>query len=54
MKSPLKSFVEKSNFKTVSFAIIFVTMIGHTRAYKLFKKIFSDVQIEEKGEINSD
>ena len=46
MKSPLKSFVRTSNFQTVIFAIMFVTMNGHTS--KLFKNIFYDVQTEEK------
>ena len=48
---PKKSFVKKSNFQTVNFAIIFMTMNGH--AYKLFKNILSDVQTEGKGEINT-
>ena len=50
MKSPLKSFLKKSNLQTVIFAIIFVTMHGHTS--KLFKNIFYDVQTKGKGEIN--
>ena len=51
VKSPKKSFVKKSNFQTVIFAIIFVTMNGQTS--KLLKKIFYDVQTEGKGEINT-
>ena len=40
MKSPYKSFVKKSNSRTVIFAIIFVTTNEHT--IKLFKNIFYD------------
>ena len=42
VKSPLKSFVKKSKFQIVIFAINFVAMNGHT--YKLLKKttLFSD------------
>ena len=47
MKSPYKSFVKKINFQTVIFAIIFVTMNGHTS--KLFKNIFYDGQTEGYG-----
>ena len=47
----LKSFVEKSNFQTVIFAIFLVTMNEHTS--KLFKNIFNNVQTEGKGEINT-
>ena len=36
----LKVIFEKSNFQTVIFAIIFVTMNGHK--YKSFKKILDD------------
>ena len=36
--------------KTVIFAMIFVTMNGHT--YILFKNILYDVQTKGKGEIN--
>ena len=43
--------MKKSNFQTVIFAIIFVTMNGHTS--KLFKNKFYDVQTEGKGEINA-
>ena len=44
--------MKKSNFHTVIFAIIFVTMNGHTS--KLFKNIFYDVQTEDtKVEINT-
>ena len=46
-ESSLKSQI----FLTVSFAIIFVTMNGHT--YKLFKNRLSDVQTEGKSEINT-
>ena len=42
--------MKKSNFKTVIFLIIFMTVNGHT--YKLFKNIFNDVQTD-KGEINT-
>ena len=41
---PFKSFAKKSNFHTVIFAIIFVTMNGHTS--KLFIYIFYDAQTE--------
>ena len=50
VKSPFKSVVKKSNFQTVIFAIIVVTMNGHD-VYKLFKKILNDVQIKGKGYI---
>ena len=43
--------MKKSNFQTVIFAIIFVTMNGH--ASKLFKNIFYYVQMKSKGEINT-
>ena len=44
--------MKKSNFQTVIFAIMFVTMNGHTS--KLFKNVFYDVQIEDtKVEINT-
>ena len=43
--------MKKTNFQTVIFALIYVTMNEHT--YKLFKNIFNDVQTEGKGEINT-
>ena len=43
--------MKKSNFQTVGFTIIFMTMNGHT--YKFLKNIFNDVQTEGKGEINN-
>ena len=49
MKSPLKSFVKKSNFQSVIFAITSVTINGHT--YILFTNIHNDVQAKGKGEI---
>ena len=42
--------MKKSNFHTVIFAIIVVTMNGH--AYKLFNNIFNDFLTDGKGEIN--
>ena len=42
--------MNKSNFQTVIFAIIFATINGHRS--KLFKSIFYGVQTEGKGEIN--
>ena len=43
------SFVKKSDFQTVIFAIIFVTMNGHT--YKLFKTSnFNAFLTDGKGE----
>ena len=41
---------KKSNIQSVTFAISFVTMNGHT--YILFKNILNDVQTKGKGEIN--
>ena len=38
---PLIVICEKSNFQTVVFAIMFVTVNGHT--YKLFKNVFNDL-----------
>ena len=43
--------MKKSNFQTVIFAIVFVTVNGHTS--KLFKIIFYDGQTGDKGEINT-
>ena len=43
--------MKKSNFQTVIFAIVFVTVNGHTS--KLFKIIFYDGQTDDKGEINT-
>ena len=42
--------MKKSNFQTVIFAVIFLTLNGDT--YKLFKNIFNDFLNEGKGEIN--
>ena len=46
----LKVICKKSNFQTVIFAIILVTLNGHTS--KLFINILNDVPTEGKGEIN--
>ena len=43
--------MKKSNFQTVIFAKVFVTVNGHTS--KLFKIIFYDGQTDGKGEINT-
>ena len=43
----LKVICDKSNFQTVIFAILFVTMNGHK--YKFFKSIYNDVQAECEG-----
>ena len=51
VKSSQGSLVKKSNFQTEIFAIIFVTINGHTS--KLFKNTFNDVQAEGKGEMNT-
>ena len=51
VKSPKKAFEQKSNFQTVIFAIMFVTMNGHIA--KSCKNIFYDVQIKGKGVINT-
>ena len=48
MKS-FKSFVKKSNFQSVFFAIICMTFKAHT--YILFKSILNDVQTKDKGKI---
>ena len=40
--------MKKTNFQTVIFAIIYVTMYENT--YKLFINIFNDVQTEGKRE----
>ena len=41
--------MKKSNFQTVSFAIMLLTIYD---TYKSFKNIFNDFQTEGKGEIN--
>ena len=51
MSLRLKVICEKSNFQSVIFAIISVTINGHT--YILFKNIPKDVQAKGKGEINT-
>ena len=45
----IKVICEKVKFQTVIFAIIFVTINGHTS--KLFQNIFHDFQTEDKREI---
>ena len=45
------SFVKKSYFQTVIFAIIFMAMNGHT--YKLFKNIYNYVQTEINMALNN-
>ena len=45
-----KVICDKSNFQTVIFALMFVTLNGHI--YKLIKNTFNDVQSKDKGEIN--
>ena len=49
--SPLKSFVKKSNFQLLIFAIISVAINGHTKM--LFKNTLNDVKTKGKGEINA-
>ena len=51
MNSPQKSFMKQSNFQTVIYAIIFVTM--NENLHKLFKNVFNDFLTEDKGEINT-
>ena len=43
--------VKKSNVQTVRFALIYMTIDGHT--YKLFQNIVSDVRTKGKWEINT-
>ena len=43
--------MKKSNFQSVIFAIMFVTVNGNK--YILFKTIFNHVQTKGKGEINT-
>ena len=47
----LKVICVKDNFLTVIFAIIYMTMNIH--AYKLFKQMLNDVQINGQGEIHT-
>ena len=47
----LKVICEKVKFSNCDFAILFMTMNGHTS--KLFKNIYYDVKTVGKGEINT-
>ena len=43
--------MKQSNFQSMIFAIIFMTMIGHTHI--LFENTFNDIQANGKGDINT-